>query len=98
MMIPQNKNVRQLVWNLYIYTALEGSELFCYNTESDRNSVVSQASCRICDRLEQRAYIRMPVLRGRNPTKCYSELVRKGVVFHGFHKLIVTFSLTVRLF
>ena len=26
---------------------MEGSELYCYNIESDRNSVVSQASCRI---------------------------------------------------
>ena len=43
-MIPQNKNVHQLVWHLYIDTAVEGSELYCYNTESDRNSVVSQAS------------------------------------------------------
>ena len=26
-------------------TAVKGTELYCYNTESDRNSVVSQASC-----------------------------------------------------
>ena len=45
-MIPQNKNVCQLVWH-YLDTAVEGSELYCYNTESDRNSVVSQASCRM---------------------------------------------------
>ena len=45
MMIPQN-NVCQLVWQLYnIDTAVEGSELYCYNIEDDRNSVVSQASC-----------------------------------------------------
>jgi hypothetical protein len=31
MMIPQNKNGRQLVW--YEDTAVEGSELYCYNTE-----------------------------------------------------------------
>jgi hypothetical protein len=41
-MIPQNKNVRQLVWDLkYVDTAVEGSELYCYNTEGDRNSIVS---------------------------------------------------------
>ena len=33
-MIPQNKNVRQLVWHLqYVDTAVEGSELYCHNTE-----------------------------------------------------------------
>ena len=48
MMILQNKNVCQLVWHLkYIDTAIEGSELYCYNTEDDINSLVSQASCRI---------------------------------------------------
>ena len=48
MMIPQNKNVCQLVWHLqYVHTAVEGSELYCYNTEGDRNTVISQASCRI---------------------------------------------------
>ena len=36
MMTPQNKNVRQLVWHLYyVDTAVEGSELYCYNTEGD---------------------------------------------------------------
>ena len=44
-MIPQNKNVRQLVWHLYINTAVENSEIYYYNTEGDRNSVVSQVSC-----------------------------------------------------
>ena len=47
MMIPQNKNVRQVVWHLYVDTAVEDSELYCYNTEDDRNSVLSQASCRM---------------------------------------------------
>ena len=48
MMILQNKNVCQLVWHLkYIDTAVEGSELYCYNTEGDRNSFVSQESCRM---------------------------------------------------
>ena len=31
----------------YVDTAVEGSELYCYNREGDRNSVVSQASCRM---------------------------------------------------
>ena len=44
-MMPQNKNVRQLVW--YVDTVVEGSELYSYNTEGDKSSVVSQASCRI---------------------------------------------------
>ena len=41
MMIPQNKNVCQLVCHLYLDTAV-GSEL-----EGDRNSILSQASCRM---------------------------------------------------
>ena len=61
-MIPQNKNVRQLVWHLYVETAVESSDLYCYNTEGNRNSVVCQASCRM---VEQRAYIKIAVLRGR---------------------------------
>ena len=44
-MIPQNKNMRQLVLHLYVDTAVEGSELYCYNTEEDINAVVSQAPC-----------------------------------------------------
>ena len=41
MMIAQN-NVRQLVWHLlYVDTAVEDSEIYCYNTEGDRNSYVS---------------------------------------------------------
>ena len=47
-MIPHNKYVRQLVWYFwYVDTAVEDSELCCYNTEGDRNSVVSQDSWRI---------------------------------------------------
>ena len=45
MMISQNKNVRQLVWHLYVDTVVKGNDLYCYKIESDRNSVVSQASC-----------------------------------------------------
>ena len=38
-------------------TAVEDSDLYCYNTEDDRNSVVSQVSCRLdVNQLEQRAY------------------------------------------
>ena len=44
MIIPENKIVRQLVWHLYVDTAVEDSELFCYNTEGIRNSVVIQVS------------------------------------------------------
>ena len=53
----------------YVETAVEGSEIYCCNTGGDRNSVVSQASCRMdVARLEQRAYINMAVLivRGGN--------------------------------
>ena len=57
-MIPQNKNVYQLVWHLYhVDAAAEGSGLYCYNTEGGINSVVSQASYRMnVTRLEQRPY------------------------------------------
>ena len=49
-MIPQNKNVHQQVWHLYV----DGSELYCYNTEGERNSVVSYAlSSMDVTRLEQ---------------------------------------------
>ena len=67
-MIPQNMNVRQLVWYLqYVDTAVEDSVLYCYNTEDDRNSVVSQTPCRIfVTLLEQRIYVKIAVLRGRN--------------------------------
>jgi hypothetical protein len=45
-------------------------------TEGDRNLVVSQASCRMdVIRLEQRAYIKIAVLRGRNAIEVHSELV-----------------------
>ena len=66
MTIPQNKNVSQLVCNFYyVDTAVEGSELYCYNTEGDRNSVVSQASCRMdVTRLEQCAYSGLWMLWG----------------------------------
>ena len=47
-MTLQNENVRQLVWDLqYIDTAIEGSELYCYNIEGDTNSVVGQVSYRM---------------------------------------------------
>ena len=86
-MIPQNKNVRQLVWHFqYVDTTVEGSELYCHNTESDRNSVLSQASCIInMTRLEQRGSLK----RGGSPR---DSSVRKGIVPHGFHKLTVALS------
>ena len=38
----------QLVWHLqFVDTTLDGSELDCCNKEDDRNSVASQASCRM---------------------------------------------------
>ena len=46
-MVSQNKNVRQLVWHLYVDTVVEASELYMHNTEGNRNSVVSQAPCRM---------------------------------------------------
>ena len=37
--------MHQLVWHWYdVETAVESSELNCYNTEGDKNSVVNQAS------------------------------------------------------
>ena len=55
-MIPQNKNVRQLVWALVVLdTAAEGNDLY-YN-EGDITSVESQESCRMdVTRLKQLAY------------------------------------------
>ena len=76
-MIPQNKNVHQLVWYLwYIDTAVEDSQVYCYNTKGNINSVVSQASC-IMDvtRLEQRAYNKIAVLQGKNVKEYHSELI-----------------------
>jgi hypothetical protein len=71
-MIPQDKNVRQLAWHLWY---VEGSEIYCDNTEDDRNSVASQASCRMdVTRLEQCAYIKIAMMRGRNARECHSVL------------------------
>jgi hypothetical protein len=40
--------VSQVKWHLeYVNTEVEGSEAYCYNTEGDRNSVVSQESFRM---------------------------------------------------
>ena len=34
-----------IVWRLqYVDTVMKGTELYCYNTEGDRNSVLSQGS------------------------------------------------------
>ena len=57
-MIPQNKNVRQLILHFqYVDTSVEGSGLYCYNKECDKDSVVSHASSRMdVSRTEQRAY------------------------------------------
>ena len=61
MMLPQNKNVRQPVWHLYVDTAVEDSELYCYNIEGNRNSVVSQASSRMnVIRIEQNSHMAKP--------------------------------------
>ena len=75
-------------------TSVEGSELYCYTTEGNRSSVVSQASCRMdVIRLGQRAYSKVAVLRGRNARECHSELVgRAFIVSHGFYKLTVVFN------
>ena len=74
MMMSQSKNVLQLVWHLrYIDTAVEGSELYFYNTEGNRNSVVSQALCKMdVTRLQQRAYMKIAVLQGRNVKRMVS--------------------------
>ena len=37
----------QLVWHLYVDTAVQGGEIYSFNTEGDRYPVVSQASCRM---------------------------------------------------
>jgi hypothetical protein len=86
-MIPHNKNMRQLVWHLkHIDNAVEGSELYFYNTEGDRILIVSQTSCRMdVTRLEWHAYIKIA------SPPCDSSL-RKDIVPHGFHKVTVVFS------
>ena len=59
-----------------INTAVRGSELYFYNTEGNRNSVVSQMSFRMdVTRVGHHVYIKIVVLRGRNARKCHSELV-----------------------
>ena len=65
-------------------------QFYCYSIEGDRNSVVSQVSCRMdVIRLEQHhAYIKIVVMRERNARECHSELVCS----HSFHKLTVAFS------
>ena len=86
MMIPQNKNVRQLVLHLYYVDTAEGSEIYCYNTDGIRNLIVSQASCRMdVTRLELRASVK----RGGS---LRDSSVRKSIVPQGFHKLTVAFS------
>ena len=56
--------------------SVEGSELYCYSTKGDRNLVASQALSRMdVTQLEQRAYTRIAILRGRNARECLSELV-----------------------
>ena len=60
----------------YVDTVVEGTEIYCYNTEGDTISVVSQASYRMdVTRLEQCVYIKKAVLRERNASECHSELV-----------------------
>ena len=87
MMMSQSKNVHQLVWHLrYIDTAVEGSELYFYNTEGNRNSVVSQVSCR----MDVTRACGMSSLEHDCPPRDRS--VQKRLVPHGFHKLIVAFS------
>ena len=50
MMIPQNKNVCQLVWHFqYVNTAVEGSELYYYNSEGDVNLVVRQSASEVLE-------------------------------------------------
>ena len=62
MMIPINKECVPASMAL-VDNVVEGSELCYYNTEGNRNSVVSQASCRMdVTRLEQCAYSRLWML------------------------------------
>ena len=52
--------------------AVHGNELYGYNTEDNRNSVVRQVSGRMyVTLLEQRAYIKIAVLQGRNAKESY---------------------------
>ena len=88
----RNKNVHQLVRHLYhIDHAVQGSELFCYNTEDNRNS------CRIdVTRLEQCVYIKIAILRGENARECQDRalfsIITDVYIFHYneyiFHDLV----------
>ena len=62
-----------------------GRELYFYNIENDRNSVVSQASCRMdVTPLEQRASL----TRGGGGDSS----VRISIGLHDFHKISVALS------
>ena len=68
--------MHQLAWPLYVDTAVEGGELYCYNTEGNRNSVVSRALCRIdVTRLEEHTNIKRAILWEKNARKSHNELV-----------------------
>ena len=54
-----------------LIASVEGSELYFCNTEGNRNSVVSQASCRMdVTWLEQYAYLKIAELWMRNAWEC----------------------------
>ena len=68
-LIPQNKNVCQLVWHLlHVCIAREDSGLHCHNKEGDRNSAISQASCRM-DVTRRKAYLHQSKCTAME--KCY---------------------------
>ena len=76
MMIPKNKNVCQLLWHLYVDTAIQGSKTYCYNTEVYTHSVVSLASLRMdVTRLGQRAYRKISILRVKNARDYHSDVM-----------------------
>ena len=76
MMIPQNKNLRQLVWHFYVDTAVEESELYCYNTRgryilSCKSSIVQNG----CDSTRTAFLHQNSPKARRNARECHSELV-----------------------
>ena len=80
-------------------SGVEGSELYCFKTEGDRNSVITEVSCRMdVTRLEQRTYIRIAILQGRNARKRHSELVETVGNNDLSYRTVTRWAATVQLF
>ena len=71
-----NCSVEHTLYVLFNFLLHFHNIFYYYNTAGNRNSVVSDASCRMdMTRLEQRVYIIIALMRDRNARECLSELV-----------------------